>query len=193
MHWSDFPGHRVELETSRTILRPFRESDFLVALPFYGDHEFRHAIDRNAALIDLEYLRAAGLYMAERGWLFAIELKRSEQPVGEVCFERMNLERADVAPGERAFRIPIGIWDKSLWGSGIGGEVLERLLDFGFGEQRADRICAMDVARSNRRSLGLFESHGFRVVREVSRDIVDLELSRGRRKGLIRNGRVQLR
>jgi hypothetical protein len=90
----------------------------------------------------------------------------------------MNLDRAQVRSGERVFRVPIGIWDKTLWGQGLGGEVLDRLLEFGFLDQRADRICAMDVGRTNQRSRGLFESRGFRVVREVSAEIVDLEISR---------------
>ena len=176
MQWSEFPGHSVELETTRTVLRPFRESDFLAALPFYADPELRHALDHNAGTADLQYLRAAGLYMAERGFLFALQLKTEARPIGEACFERMNLERAAVKPGERVFRIPIGIWDKSLWGRGLGGEVLDRLLNFGRADERADRICAMDVRRSNHRARALFESRGFRVVREVSPDIIDLEL-----------------
>jgi len=178
MDWAEFPGHQVVLETARTVLRPFRESDFLVALPFYADPELRQALDDNPAATQLEYLRTAGLYMAERGFLFAIDLKASACPIGEVCFERMNLDRAEVRPGEQVFRVPIGIWDKTLWGHGLGGEVLDRLLDFGFVDQRADRICAMDVGRSNRRSRGLFESRGFQVVREVSLDTIDLEICR---------------
>jgi hypothetical protein len=51
------------------------------------------------------------------------------------------------------------------------------LLEFGFREQRADRICAIDVALSNRRSLALFESRGFSIVRQVTADTVDLELA----------------
>jgi RimJ/RimL family protein N-acetyltransferase len=179
MNWAEFPGHAVVLETARTVLRPFRESDFVVALPFYADPELRHAIDDNPGAIDLNYLRSVGLYMAEGGLLFAIDLKAGARPIGEACFQRMNLERALVTPGERVFRVPIGLWDKALWGRGLGGEVLDRLLDFGFREQHADRICAMDVARSNRRSRDLFESRGFRVARDVPPDSVDLELSRG--------------
>ena len=179
MNWADFPGHQIVLETARTVLRPFRESDFAIALPYYGDLELRHAIDANATTVDLAYLRSAGLYMAEHGLLFAIDLKAEARTIGEVCFEHMNLARAAVTPGERVFRVPIGIWDKSLWGRGLGGEVLDALLEFGFGEQRADRICAMDVGRENRRSRGLFESRGFQVAREVTPDTVDLELSRG--------------
>jgi RimJ/RimL family protein N-acetyltransferase len=133
-------------------------------------------------VVDLEYLRSAGLYVAQRGLLFAIELKTTRQPIGEACFQRMNLERGLGVPGERVFRVPIGIWDKALWRTGVGGEVLDKLLEFGFGEQRADRICAMDVALSNRRSLALFESRGFSIVRQVTPDIVDLELARPMRQ-----------
>jgi len=81
-------------------------------------------------------------------------------------------------PTSRGITFPLGIWDKAFWGHGLGGEVLDRLLDFGFDEQLTDRICAMDVRRANLRSRGLFESRGFRVVREISPDGVDLELSR---------------
>jgi len=180
LEWTEFPGHTIVLETPRSILRPFREGDFVAALPFYADAELRAAMDANlAAAPSLDYLRAAGLYMAERGLLFAIELKGDGRPVGEACLERMNLERAAVRPGERVFRVPIAIWDKNLWGRGLGGEVLDRLLALGFIRQGADRICAMSVGRANRRSVGLFESRGFRVVRDVpDEDAVDLELHR---------------
>src|SRR5437762_13631436 len=121
MGWSEFPGHELLLETARSVLRPFRESDFLVVLHFYADEELRRALENTTEAIDLDYLRAAGLYMAERGFLFAIELKTSASPIGEVCFERMILDRAQVRSGERAVRVPIGIWDKGLWGRGLGG------------------------------------------------------------------------
>jgi RimJ/RimL family protein N-acetyltransferase len=179
LEWSEFPGHHIVLETPRLVLRPFRETDFVVALPFYADAEFRRAMDNNPASASLDYLRTAGLYLAERGWLFAVELKDGQRPVGEACLERMNLERAAVRPGERVFRVPIGIWDKTLWGRGLGGEILDRLLEFGFVEHGADRICAMSVGSGNRRSLEMFKSRGFRVVRDVPDEgTVDLELGR---------------
>ena len=79
----------------------------------------------------------------------------------------------------RVFRVPLGIWDKGLWGRRLGGEVLDRLLRFAFAERAADRMCAMSVGRTNHRSLVLFESRGFRAVRDVpAEQAVDLELSR---------------
>src|SRR5206468_3865309 len=41
MGWSEFPGHELLFETARSVLRPFRESDFLVVLHFYADEELR--------------------------------------------------------------------------------------------------------------------------------------------------------
>ena len=179
MEWSDFPGHSIVLETPRLVLRPFRESDFGVALPFYADEEFRESMDPNPATLSLDYLRGVGLYLAEHGFLFAIELRSDGRPIGEACLEHMNLERAAVRPGERVFRVPLGIWDKTLWGRGLGGEVLDRLLRFAFAECAADRVCAMSVGRTNQRSLALFQSRGFREVRDVPAErAVDLELSR---------------
>jgi RimJ/RimL family protein N-acetyltransferase len=175
----DFPGHDLVLETSRTILRPFRERDCEVALPYYADPELRQATDAGVAAVSLDYLRAAGRYMAERGLLFAIELKTDRRVVGEACLEWMNLDRAGVRPGEHVFRVPIAIWDRTLWGRGLGGEVLDRLLALAFGEQRADRVCAMGVGVRNHRSRRLFESRGFHAVREVPEEhAIDLELAR---------------
>ncbi len=178
MPWQGFPGHDRVLETRRLILRPFRESDLEVERAYYADPELREAFegDANAALAP-EGLRAAALYLASWGCLFALELKAECRTVGEACLERMNLERAGALPGERVFRLPIAIWDRRLWGQGLGGEALDRLLEEAFGIEAADRLCAMDVKRDNARSRGLFESRGFRIVRHLG-DVLDLELSR---------------
>jgi len=179
MDWNEFPGHSIVLETRRLVLRPFRKDDFDVALPFYADEEFRQAIDPNPATVSLDYLQQVGLYLAGQGFLFAIESRDDGRTIGEACLEHMNLERAAVRPGERVFRVPFGIWDKALWGRGLGGEVLDRLLRFAFADHEAERVCAMSVARANYRSLALFQSRGFRAVRDVPAErAVDLELSR---------------
>jgi RimJ/RimL family protein N-acetyltransferase len=180
VNWDDFPGHRVTLETERLILRPFRESDFEVALSYYADPELRAAMEGDPdAPATLEYLKAAGIRMASDGFLFALELKGDHRVIGEACVQRMNLDRAAAAAGERVFRMPIGIWDKTLWGGGLGGEVVDRLLDFAFVVQDADRVCAMSVGQDNLRSRALFESRGLRVVRTMPAErAVDLEITR---------------
>lgn len=178
MDWAEFPGHDVTLETKRLTLRPFSEADFETALAYYADPEFREMMEGDTETpITLEYLRGAGLYMASTGWLFAIELKEEGRTIGEACLQRMNLERAAVKPGEVVLRVPMGIWDKRLWGRGLGGEVLDRLLEFAFADQRAARVCAMDVKMKNLRSQRLFASRGFRVVRRlIPEGVVDMEL-----------------
>jgi len=180
MDWAEFPGHDTVLQTERLTLRPFRESDFEIALGYYADREFRDMMEGDPdAPVNLEYLRAAGLYMASWGWLFAIELKAERRSVGEACLQRMNLERAAVQPGEVVFRVPLAIWDKRLWGLGLGGEVLDKLLEWAFVAHNADRVCAMDAKEGNVRSQQLFTSRGFRVVRRLDRErVVDLELTR---------------
>lgn len=129
--------------------------------------------------ITLEYLRSAGLYMASSGWLFALDLRATRRTIGEACLQYMNLERAGVKPGEIVFRVPIGIWDKRFWGRGLGGEAIDRLLEFAFVDQHANRVCAMDVKLTNLRSQRLFLSRGFRVVRTLPwEQVVDLELTK---------------
>ena len=140
-------GHDVRLETERLLLRPFETPDFEVALPYYQDPEFRSAMEGNRdALVTRDYLERAGEYMARRGYLFAIVEKASRRAIGEVCLEWMNLSRANVQPNERVMRLPIGIWDKTLWGKGYGREIVKRLMAYAFEAMRIDRLCAMDVA-----------------------------------------------
>ena len=86
------------------------------------------------------YLRRAGRAMAEQGFLFAIVEKASGRTIGEVCLQWMNQDRGKI-PGEKVMRLPIGIWDKSLWGRGYGKEVARRLMAYAFEEVGIDRLC----------------------------------------------------
>ena len=78
----------------------------------------------------------------------------------------MNLEREKIA-NQKAMRVPIGIWDKSLWGKGCGKEVLRCLMAFAFEELGIDRLCAMDVSIRNTRSVALWRSCDMTVSREL--------------------------
>ena len=71
------------------------------------------------------------------------------------CLQWMNLERAKVA-SEKIMRLPIGIWDKSLWGKGYGSEVVQVLMAYAFDELEIDRFCPVDVAIDNIRSQTLW-------------------------------------
>lgn len=176
----NFAEHNIHLETERLILRPFKEADFDIAVPFYNEPEFLEAMEGTPPdePITKKYLKSAGKYMRKEGFLFAIVEKASGRTVGEVCLQWMNLERGKIA-GEKVMRLPIGIWDKTLWGKGYGKEVVRCLMTHAFEKLKIDRFCPMDVRTDNARSKKLWESFGLRVAREVDDgETVDFEITR---------------
>jgi RimJ/RimL family protein N-acetyltransferase len=180
MQYPSSAGHDITLETARLILRPFEREDWAVALPYYQDPEFKSGMEGNAdAFVDINYLEGAGEYLAKRGRLFAVVQKATGRTIGEICLEWMNLTRAQVQPGEKVMRSPLGIWDKALWGNGYGREMLQRAMRYAFEELGVDRLCAMSVKAGNGRSRALFEACGYRLARELDdgREL-DLEITR---------------
>lgn len=92
---------------------------------------------------------------------------RRGRTIGEVCLQWMNIERGKV-PGEKVMRLPIGIWDKSLWGKGYGREVVQVLMAYAFEQLEIDRFCPVDVGIDNMRSQALWKSVGLSVARRVN-------------------------
>ncbi len=175
-----FAGHNLHLETARLRLRPFEEVDFDLAVPFYRDPEFLTAMEAEPpdAPVTSDYLKGAGRAMAEQGFLFAVVEKASGRTIGEVCLQWMNLERGKIT-GEKVMRVPIGIWDKSLWGRGYGKEVAQRLMTYAFEDLGIDRFCPMDVSADNVRSVALWRSLGLVVARDVDGGkVLDFEITR---------------
>ena len=176
----NFAGHSIHLETKRLRLRPFKDADFDIAVPFYNDPDFLQAMEGEPPdePITRDYLKAAGKAMAKDGFLFAIVEKASGRTIGEVCLQWMNLERGEIE-GEKVMRLPIGIWDKTLWGKGYGKEVVRCLVAHAFEKLGIDRFCPMDVDVDNARSKALWQALGFTVSREVDDGkTVDFEMTR---------------
>ena len=176
----NFACHNIHLETNRLKLRPFKEADFDTAVPFYRDPEFLNAIEESPPdkPITKEYLKKAGKFMRDSGFLFAIVEKASGRAIGEVCLQWMNLERAKVE-GEKVMRLPIGIWDKTLWGKGYGKEVVRCLMAHAFGKLGIDRFCPVDVPVDNIRSKALWEALGLTIAREADDGkMLDFEITR---------------
>lgn len=176
----NFAGHNIHLETERLILRPFKEADFDVAVPFYNDPDFLQAMEEEPPdePITRDYLKSAGKAMAKDGFLFAIVEKTSGRAIGEVCLQWMNLERGKIE-GEKIMRLPIGIWDKTLWGKGYGKEVVRCLVAHAFEKLGIDRFCPVDVRADNARSKALWQSLGFVVSRELDDGkTLDFEITR---------------
>jgi len=180
MKYPCFAGHDITLETERLILRPFERQDWAVALPYYQDPEVKAGMEGNPdVFVDLNYLERVGETLVRCGYLFAVVEKATGRTIGEICLEWMNLTRANVQPGEKVMRTPLGIWDKALWRKGYGREMLQRAMRYAVDELGVDRLCAMGVKAENARSRGLFEACGYRVVREVDDEQeLDLEITR---------------
>lgn len=174
-----FPGHDVHLETERLLLRPFEDADFDLALPFYHDPDFVNAMEGDPPeVVTRGYIAGAGYSMATQGWLFAVVEKETNRTIGEVCLQWVNLERGKIE-GEKVMRLPIGIWDKTLWGKGYGKEMVQCLMTYAFEELEIDRFCAMEVSTENQRSQGLWRSFGLTVVRKVDGGkVLDFEITR---------------
>ncbi|MCY3739582.1 MAG: GNAT family N-acetyltransferase [Candidatus Poribacteria bacterium] len=176
----NFACHNIHLETEHLKLRPFRDADFDTAVPFYRDPEFLNAVEESPpeGPITKEYLKKAGKFMRDSGFLFAIVEKSSGRAIGEVCLQWMNLERAKIE-GEKVMRLPIGIWDKTLWGKGYGKEVVRRLMAHAFEKLEIDRFCPVDVPVDNVRSQALWRSLGLTVSREADGGkMLDFEITR---------------
>ncbi len=182
----NFAHHNIHLKTERLRLRPFEETDFDLAVPFYRDPDFLNAMEGEPPEepVTGDYLRRVGKHMAKQGFLFAIEEKASGRTIGEVCLQWMNLERAKIE-GEKVMRLPIGIWDKSLWGKGYGKEVVRRLMAYAFEELEINRFCAMDVHADNERSKALWQSCGLTISREMDNGkTLDFEITRSKYRRL---------
>ena len=176
----NFACHNIHLETESLKLRPFNDADFDIAVPFYNDPDLLHAIEESPpdGPITMEYLKNAGKAMRNEGFLFAIVEKVSGRTIGEVCLQWMNLERAKIA-GEKIMRLPIAIWDKTLWGKGYGKEIVRCLMAHAFEKLGIDRFCPVDVPANNARSQALWLSLGLTISREVDdRKMLDFEITR---------------
>lgn len=187
---NNFAHHNVHLETVRLKLRPFENEDFDTALPFYRDPEFLNAVEESPPdePVTKEYLKSAGEYMRKGGYLFAIVEKASGRTIGEVCLQWMNLERAKIEE-EKIMRLPIAIWDKTLWGKGYGKEIVRCLMAHAFEKLEIDRFCPVDVPADNVRSQALWRSLGLTVAREVDDGkMLDFEITRVDYERIYRNG-----
>ena len=174
-----FAGHQIHLQTARLRLRPFREADFEIAAAYYQDPEFLNAMEGEPPdePPTANSLKRVGRIMAEQGFLFAIVERASGRTIGEVCLQWMNLDRAKVV-GEKVMRMPIGIWDKSLWGRGYGKEVVCCLMEYAFQMLEIDRLRPVDVSADNARSVALWQACGLTIAGESSDGKLDFEITR---------------
>lgn len=80
--------------------------------------------------------------VSEHAFMFIIRVDGA--PVGECWLQDMNMPLIlRKYPDKTVKRIDMTIYDKSLWGKGLGREIIAMLLDFGFTQCGADYIYAM--------------------------------------------------
>ena len=159
--------HALRLRGKKVLLRPFTDADIYTALSWNQNSEvLYYAEGDEVPERTLEEIKDIYHSMSQQGYLFIIEAEDS-RPIGEVCLQLMNLERANVKPGEKVMRTPIMIGEKSYWGKGYGKDVISTLMRYAFMELNIDRFCAIGVASFNRRALGMFSSLGLREVRRL--------------------------
>ncbi|MDR3119897.1 MAG: GNAT family N-acetyltransferase [Clostridiales bacterium] len=102
--------------------------------------------------------------VSKRAYCFLVEV--DGEPVGDCWLLKMELPDvlAMYPPTSDIRRIDMTIGEKSYWNKGIGTAFVGMLVKFAFYYERADAIhCLLDDF--NRRSMRVWEKHGFRLVR----------------------------
>ena len=115
---------------------------------------------------DLETTQMIYRGVSQTALSFIAELDRVR--IGYCWLQRMNLDRIlRHFPGKDLRRIDLAIGDKSLWGHGLGTEMIGLLTDFGFQVEHCDAIFGCSIADYNPRSRRAFEKNGYALFQET--------------------------
>lgn len=160
--------HAVTLRGGRLTLRPLTEDDWGPIHRWDTDAEVLYYCEGDdVQAYTLEESKDILRTVSQQAYMFMIEL--SGMPIGYCWLQRMNLERIlTKVPTCDLRRIDIVIGEKTLWGQGIGTQVIGMLVRFGFEHEHADAICACGVADYNPRSRRAFEKNGFLELQAIS-------------------------
>jgi len=161
--------HEVTLCTNHTVLRPFRDEDLYIVLPWNNDPMVMKFYEGNIiSTSNIEDIRPIYEQLASQGLLFIIETADG-QPIGECCLQWMNLDWVkERYPGERILRLDIMIGERSRWGKGHASDAVALCLAYGFNQLAADRFFIPGVWAFNERSLRLWRRFGFQEVKRES-------------------------
>lgn len=141
------------LETERTRLRPFRESDRDALFEVFGDPE----VARYWAFPAWTEVAQAAAYIAPRvpsssSLPWAIADRGSDRLIGTATIFNLHREQG---------RAEIGYsLQRAQWGKGLAREAVARVLAYGFDDVKLRRFEA-DIDPRNTASLGLIERFGF--------------------------------
>jgi len=153
--------HTITLRSDHVALRPMTEGDWDLLLKWNSDPEVIYFSEGD----DVSHRSLGevhGIYRGVSQSAFCFIIEFDGAPVGECWLQKMNLERILAQfPNLDCRRIDLMIGEKTLWGRGIGTEVIRLLTEFGFKEEGADAIFGCEVADYNPRSRRAFEKNGY--------------------------------
>jgi len=153
---NDGPG-RPLLRSERLLLRPAERGDIETIVGWLNDADVQETLGVRGPLSQAGEERWFEHLQEEQGksrWHFVVCLRADGRPLGLA-----GLDRIDTING--AAEIGASISQSSEWDKGYGTEVMEMLMDFGFGELRLHRI-RLHVFTSNDRAIHVYEKVGFR-------------------------------
>jgi RimJ/RimL family protein N-acetyltransferase len=153
--------HDVRLETPRLSLRPMTENDWPTLLRWNRDPRvLLYWSNGDVRPWSLQKLQQVYRTISEHASMFIAE--REGAPVAECWLQEMNLTPIlSKHAGQRVYRIDLSIGDPSLWGQGLGTEIVRALVEFGFRVQQADALFACHVRAPNVQSQRIFLKNGF--------------------------------
>lgn len=159
--------HQVLLKSERLLLRPMTAQDWETLYRWNQDPEvLYYAEGADVTSYSMDQIQRIYSKVSQTAFCFIMEL--DGLPIGESWLQTMNLPRIlEQNPGLDCRRIDLVIGEKAYWNQGFGTETIDRLVDFGFHEQGADRIFGCDIADHNIRSRHAFEKAGFRVAAKL--------------------------
>ncbi len=159
--------HNVILRGEKVTLRPMTEADWDILLKWNSDPEVLYYSEGDdVQSYNLEEIQ--GIYRGVSQTAFCFIAEVNERPVGEGWLQQMNYPRIlQKYPGRDCRRIDLMIGEKTLWGKGLGSEIIRLLVDFAFEQEKADLVFGCEVADYNPRSLRAFQKVGFGVVETI--------------------------
>ncbi|MBV7327501.1 GNAT family N-acetyltransferase [Chloroflexi bacterium TSY] len=160
--------HNTILHGKEIVLRPMTEDDWEILLKWNSDPEILYfAEGADAESYSLDEIQQIYRGVPQHAYCFIIE--REGIAVGDCWLQEMNLERIlRKYPEKNSYRIDLIIGEKTLWGCGIGSEVIQLLTNFAFTMQNADFVFGCDIADHNQASQRIFEKNGYHVDTKLS-------------------------
>jgi aminoglycoside 6'-N-acetyltransferase len=159
--------HNVILRGEKVTLRPMTEADWDILLKWNSDPEVLYYSEGDDVLsYNLEEIQGIYRGVSQTAFCFIAEVKGV--PVGEGWLQQMNYPRIlQKHPGRDCRRIDLMIGEKTLWGKGLGSEIIRLLVGFAFEQEKADLVFGCEIADYNPRSLRAFQKVGFEVVETI--------------------------